>query len=45
VLEVCDDGNLINGDGCSSVCTIEPFVPSINIDKTDGNNIDLDGII
>lgn len=19
----CDDGNLINGDGCSSVCTIE----------------------
>lgn len=20
----CDDGNLINGDGCSSLCTIEP---------------------
>ena len=21
--EQCDDGNLINGDGCSSVCMIE----------------------
>lgn len=21
--EECDDGNTINGDGCSSVCTIE----------------------
>jgi hypothetical protein len=21
----CDDGNLIDGDGCSSNCTIEPF--------------------
>ena len=22
--EQCDDGNLVNGDGCSSTCTIEP---------------------
>jgi len=22
--EQCDDGNLIDGDGCSSICTIEP---------------------
>ena len=21
--EMCDDGNLLNGDGCSDVCTIE----------------------
>lgn len=21
--EVCDDGNIINGDGCSSTCTVE----------------------
>lgn len=20
----CDDGNLVNGDGCSSVCKVEP---------------------
>lgn len=25
-LEECDDGNAINGDGCSSKCTIEPQV-------------------
>ena len=24
--EACDDGNVINGDGCSSVCTIEASV-------------------
>ncbi len=22
--ETCDDGNLINGDGCSSICQVEP---------------------
>jgi cysteine-rich repeat protein len=22
--EACDDGNLVNGDGCSATCTIEP---------------------
>lgn len=20
----CDDGNTVNGDGCSSTCTVEP---------------------
>ena len=25
--EECDDGNLINGDGCSSTCTIEEAPP------------------
>ena len=44
-LETCDDGNLVNGDGCSSVCIIEPYVPSIVIDKTDGNPLDIDGIL
>lgn len=24
--EACDDGNLANGDGCSSTCTLEPLV-------------------
>lgn len=24
IIEQCDDGNLVNGDGCSSNCTIEP---------------------
>ncbi len=23
--ETCDDGNTIDGDGCSSTCTVEPF--------------------
>jgi cysteine-rich repeat protein len=26
--EQCDDGNLIDGDGCGSVCTIDPFLCS-----------------
>lgn len=25
VSEACDDGNTVNGDGCSSTCTIEPY--------------------
>ena len=25
--EACDDGNLSNGDGCSSACTVEPPAP------------------
>jgi len=24
-VEGCDDGNVVNGDGCSSVCSIEAF--------------------
>lgn len=24
--EECDDGNFVNGDGCSTVCQIEPIV-------------------
>jgi cysteine-rich repeat protein len=32
--EACDDGNTINGDGCSSVCTIEAQVPD-----SDGDGI------
>ena len=43
--EQCDDGNNNNWDGCSATCTIEPFVPSISIDKTDANPIDFDTII
>lgn len=26
-VEQCDDGNLVNGDGCSSTCTLEPPLP------------------
>jgi cysteine-rich repeat protein len=25
ISDLCDDGNTLNGDGCSSVCTIEPL--------------------
>lgn len=28
--EVCDDGNVIGGDGCSSSCQIEVIVPPLN---------------
>lgn len=28
--EACDDGNATNGDGCSSVCTIEPGSTCVN---------------
>lgn len=28
--EACDDGNLINGDGCSNTCTVEPGFTCIN---------------
>ncbi|MDP3026579.1 MAG: MopE-related protein [Nanoarchaeota archaeon] len=47
--EECDDGNLINGDGCSSICKLETAVVCGN-NKTelgeecdDGNLIDDDG--
>lgn len=26
-VEQCDDGNLVDGDGCSSTCTLEPPLP------------------
>jgi len=42
----CDDGNLISGDGCSSVCKIEPFfgcfggnASQASLCKYIGNNI------
>jgi cysteine-rich repeat protein len=45
--EECDDGNNIDGDGCSANCTIEPFCGDGNLDPgeecDDGNNIDGDG--
>ena len=28
--EECDDGNQIDGDGCDSFCTIEPFFECTN---------------
>jgi cysteine-rich repeat protein len=28
--EQCDDGNTVNGDGCSCTCTIEPPPPCLN---------------
>jgi cysteine-rich repeat protein len=30
----CDDGNLVNGDGCSSTCTIEPHYTCYGGDNT-----------
>jgi|GEM_PF-981593 len=45
--ELCDDGNLINGDGCSNQCTVEPFCGDGNLDFgetcDDGNNANGDG--
>lgn len=45
--EQCDDGNLIDGDGCSSTCTIEPMCGDgvLNAGEScdDGNNINGDG--
>ncbi|MFH0859452.1 MAG: DUF4215 domain-containing protein, partial [Patescibacteria group bacterium] len=48
--EQCDDGNIVDGDGCSSVCTIEtpsPFCGDGNTDLgedcDDGNIVDGDG--
>nr|MDD3720246.1 hypothetical protein [Candidatus Gracilibacteria bacterium] len=43
--ETCDDGNNINGDGCSATCQTEPSTPLIQIDKRDANPDDLDGNI
>ena len=46
--EVCDDGNTINGDGCSSTCTVEGAVCGNGIIETgevcdDGNTANGDG--
>jgi cysteine-rich repeat protein len=45
--EECDDGNNVDGDGCSAECTIEPFCGDGNLDPgeecDDGNNEDGDG--
>lgn len=45
--EQCDDGNLINGDGCSDTCQIESFCGDGILDPNeacdDGNNVDGDG--
>lgn len=30
-MEACDDGNNIDGDGCSSTCTLEPFFNCTNL--------------
>jgi len=45
--EECDDGNTVDGDGCSSICTIEPFCGDGALDSgeecDDGNTVDGDG--
>lgn len=45
--EQCDDGNLNDGDGCSSLCQVEIMCGNGNVDPDeqcdDGNNIDGDG--
>jgi len=33
-LHACDDGNTVSGDGCSSVCAIEPFYQCYNASNT-----------
>ena len=44
--EGCDDGNLVNGDGCNSMCQIEPCGNGVlNVGETcdDGNLVNGDG--
>ena len=46
--EECDDGNLLNEDGCSQLCTIEfcgdgIFQPALGEECDDANNLDNDG--
>ncbi|MDO8526165.1 MAG: DUF4215 domain-containing protein, partial [Deltaproteobacteria bacterium] len=46
-VEVCDDGNLVAGDGCSSACTNEPrcgdsLVNQVGEECDDGNTNNLD---
>lgn len=45
--EQCDDGNNVDGDGCSSTCTVEAFCGDGTLDPTeqcdDGNNQSGDG--
>ena len=36
-MESCDDGNSVNGDGCSSTCTIEDAFTCTRIDNTAAN--------
>ena len=47
-LEQCDDGDIVDGDGCSSTCTIEsvetPLVMDCSIGKT-GNYVCIDNVI
>ena len=46
-LEACDDGNVVNGDGCNAICTSNETCGTGFIDPgeqcDDGNNIDGDG--
>ena len=46
-IETCDDGNLIDGDGCSSSCQIETACGDGTIDSNeecdDSNSLDSDG--
>ncbi len=45
--EECDDGNTANGDGCSSLCELEPYCGDGDLDLgeecDDGNQINGDG--
>ncbi|MET0052291.1 MAG: DUF4215 domain-containing protein [Candidatus Thiodiazotropha sp.] len=45
--EQCDDGNTIDGDGCSSSCLLEPMCGDGILDEgeacDDGNNMNFDG--
>lgn len=45
--EMCDDGNMVDGDGCSAMCMVESFCGDGVLDPgeqcDDGNNINGDG--
>lgn len=39
--EACDDGNLVNGDGCSAVCTVEVVPPPPAPVSGGGGHVDI----
>jgi cysteine-rich repeat protein len=44
VVEECDDGNLINGDGCSATCTFE-YAPNITAVSDENEQGVVDGVV
>ena len=44
IYETCDDGNQINGDGCSNMCELEDFCAGIEIISPDPSTLDFNNM-